>query len=673
MNSIRISFIIFLQISELLLSIKSDHVQLINCPEDPQCRENMDEHLLMTLQDNMFNETDPCEHFWDYACGSWTSAPYYDHVDNFGAMANNYADKLIHILESLYKTKSKDYEQLKILLKQLRKYFLSCKASGSYYLEMSRYLRELPVYKIFGESFKWKHIFEKETENIWQDFQWLKSLAYLRKYGFKDIFIWESVGFAWNNSEKYVVELKIPQAKKRFTNKYKILQIMEEFNLIINHNESHINYLNLAHELYQFDKDLMEVYKKYEDQKIDHYISYQDLKLLVSDIDWDLYFRELLNQKLLPESSIEFSGTFQYFHDLQFLLQKTPARIKASYILLTFCQYLMDIRPLITEQECMLHTNVMFPLGVNFIYNKFLYKNRLQDENLLQSIFDQLKYQFSLYIEENKFSLSIKEQKYLLDKLQLMQLRIGNLPLSLPNLNRYYSVIELIKNSFHHNHLEMLKFRTLLQHQPLFQTSADFQSYYTYDDISQLRNAPYFIHQHNLLVVPMLFLQLPFYHYALNPVFQYSLVGWIMAHEMSHAFDTHGLKYDAWGNENLFCLQISRKQAYISAVDCLTKHAATVSLNEKMADVNGLQLVWDIFSKEIFQDGGFQGEFTIKQLFFINFAQFFCGSLPQPIGHDRDDVRVRQAIINMREFSQVFKCSKEAKENPSEKCSIWRK
>ncbi|XP_065368946.1 neprilysin-4 [Calliphora vicina] len=673
MKLTKIQLIIFFQIIELLVTIQSDHVQVIGCSKEQKCLENLNQQLLEIIKENMVNTTQPCEHFWDYACGAWTSAPYYDHVDNFGAMSNYYADNMIETLNKLHKENSKENANVQQLVDQLLKYFLSCRSLGNYYLPMSPYLRELPVHKIFGESFKWNHLFGDE-ENSWQNFSWLRAAAYLRKYGFKDIFLLESVGFAWNDSMQYIVELKIPQATTNFGNKYKVLQVMEEFDLLFANNDTK-NYLKLALELYEFDKKLLDLYKKYWKTKRDHFITLQDLPYLVSNIDWTLYFELLLNQELPPETNIEYSGDLKYFQDLDELLKQTPKQILGSYMFIRFCQYLLDIRPLITDRECLLHTNVMFPLGINLIYKRFLYKTRSKDEQILHNIFSQLKQEFSKNLQDNKFALSSQELLYLQDKLDLMQLKIGNLPLHIHDVNHYYSTVQLHKNNFYYNHLKMLKFRTLQQHHALLNPALELvnpDTYYVNDDISQLRNAPYFIHQRNIMIVPMVFLQLPFYHYAQHPVLQYSLVGWIMAHELSHAFDIHGLYFDARGNVNLLGLQLSQKTSYTNSVKCLTNHYPTISLNERLADVNGLQLAWQTFSHHISQDHEFNGEFSLRKLFFINFAQFFCGSLPQAIAHDRDDVRVRQSVANLREFSEVFQCSQEAKENPAEKCNIWR-
>ena len=674
MKSRKIEFIFIFQIISLLALTQCDHVAIIRCAESPECLDNLDWNVLQVIKENLANYTQPCENFWDYACGAWTAAPYYDHVDNFGVMANYYADNLIHKLKELqqqHRQIVKENENNSKLVKQIVTYFKSCLNSGNYYLNMPDYLNEIPFTDIWNQKeFKWNFIFENNA-TLWQDFNWLKLFAVLRRYGLKDIFLKETVGFARYNSTQYVLHLKLPSAAIHFENKYRVLEIMEEFDLLFSSIDKQ-NYRQLAQDMHDLDQDLSNLYKKYKQTSQYYIMTLKDLQILCPQLDWSLYFELLLNQQLLSETAVEFSGDYQYFQDLLALIKRKPKRIIFSYLIVRFGQYLQDIRPLITPRECLLNTNVMFPLGVNFIYNQFLYKNRLQDEVILQNMFSDLKQEFFVIINQNKFSLSHSEMQYLQNKLQKMELRIGNLPFKLPNMNRYYSSARLNVNNFHHNHLEMLKFRTLRQHQDLLK-AFNTETFYINDDIITLRNAPYFVFQRNVLVIPMLFLQLPFYHYKQHSLFQYSLVGWIMAHEMSHAFDANGLLFDSDGNEHYKDLQLHRKPLYLAMLQCLTKYSSTVSLNERMADVNGLQLAWQAFRKQLTFVSNADDYQFLKQLFFINFAQFFCGSLPHAIDHDRDDVRVRQTVANMQEFSDAFQCSKQAKESPKEKCNIWRK
>ncbi|XP_073811651.1 neprilysin-like 10 [Musca autumnalis] len=421
----------------------------------------------------------------------------------------------------------------------------------------------------------------------------------------------ESANFAVNDSSQLVVELQIPQPEKRFRNKYQVFEIFEEFEF--NKAFPADKLWQLALEVYGLQRDLLELYEMYEgSSKQMQSVTLEEFQRNEGSLNWQLYFDSLAGRHLDPRTvQLEVPKNLDYFQQLQSLLKQQQPHNLAWYILLNFLKHLNNIKPLINSRNCLLHTNVMFPLGINYIYNRFLYKNRQKDEKILGAILKQLKQQFSLYLEENKFHLNPEELSYLHNKLNAVQLKIGNLPQTMPNLNEYHVTLHLSKHNFFANHLQLLKFRFYQQHKAIFDADTTLhsdlqQQYYVNDDITTLRNAPYFIHPRNMLLIPMVFLQLPFYHHRQYPLLQHSIVGWIMAHELSHAFDPLGLPYDHNGNHSPMGQRISQNPSFIQSLECLTENSPTLSLNERMADVNGLQLIWDIYSQEILKiDEGF--------------------------------------------------------------------
>lgn len=662
-------------ISILIGAGRCDRIDLIRCAEQPWCLSNLNGETLQVIREHMYNSTEPCRDFWDYACGSWKEGPYYDHVDTLGAMTNYYADQLMTALEVL-QTSARDFEEISSMVTKIWKYFQACRKAGKYYVEMSNYLKEIPIKRSFGESVhEWKQLFDNNS-TIWQTCDWLKLLAILRPYGLNDVFFRESVSFAVNDSSRYILEVRMPEAQKTFRSKYKVFEIFEEFQfqkLAVTE-----DLWQMAQQLYAFDKELVELYRRYEE-------SGQNMKIIRVDqlqspgvyIDWQMYFDVLAEKHVdVHGIPIQVSGKLEYFKDLQMLLQEKDKSLIVWYILMHFFKYLIDAKPLVTDRECLLHTNVMFPLGLNYIYSRFLYKNRDEDEKIMQNIFQDVKEQFSLYLQQNKFLLPEEELEYLTEKLSTVQLQIGNIPPQVPALNEYYAAAHISDGNFFRNHLEMLKFRFQQQHEVIWRSYGGaylHDYYYVNDDIARLRNAPYFVHARNLLIMPMVFLQLPFYHHSQYSLFHYSLVGWLMSHELSHAFDSYGLNFDAEGNYSPMGHNISQKPRYVKTLNCLIAHKTTTSLNERMADVNGLQLIWDLYSRKFLNTNKLQVLSDVQELFFINFAQFFCGSLPPTSTHDLDNVRVNEALLNLREFTQIFRCTNDNGNTTGNYCDIWRK
>lgn len=70
---------------------------------------------------------------------------------------------------------------------------------------------------------------------------------------------------------------------------------------------------------------------------------------------------------------------------------------------------------------------------------------------------------------------------------------------------------------------------------------------------------------------------------------------------------------------------------------------------------------------------------TGKQLFFLNFAQVWCGSMrPEATRnklktavHSPGKFRVIGTLSNSKDFAEVFNCPPGSPMNPVSKCSVW--
>ena len=70
---------------------------------------------------------------------------------------------------------------------------------------------------------------------------------------------------------------------------------------------------------------------------------------------------------------------------------------------------------------------------------------------------------------------------------------------------------------------------------------------------------------------------------------------------------------------------------------------------------------------------------THDQLFFLNYAQIWCGSMtPEDAKtkilssvHSPGLIRVLGPLLNSVEFASAYSCKKNARMNPDEKCSVW--
>ncbi|KAL7737816.1 hypothetical protein ACLKA6_006201 [Drosophila palustris] len=444
---------------------------------------------------------------------------------------------------------------------------------------------------------------------------WTVAAARLRKYGVNGVFFDETADVAYNDSRRHVVQLKMPA--------------------------------DLSSSRTQLGQELLALGEKFRrEESLLQSWTFAELKQQIPQINWHNYFKELLDTELNDvDLRVEVSD-LEYLRAVGELLQRSNLTTVEQYL----CSRLA--RPGLRIRGSWLRS-----LAACVVM-------------------------FGKYLDANRLRLSPEQLDYVRGKLRGMQLKIGNLPDASTTAQFYdshYDSANFSSTDFQHNLWQALRLRTHLQHAPLRQPGAalSLMHYYVNDDVFVARNAPYFEPERNTLTVPMIFMQFPLYDHRQHLIFRHSLMGFILAHELSHAFEQDGILFDANGNESPIGLGIRRLTTFQTALQCV-KRTRTASLKERLADVNGLQLAYDAFfglshdsHKLEYRPYAFEREFLAPQLFHLSFAQFFCGRLPPAIGHDMDDVRVNEAARNLHQFAIDFKCRQQSQSSQID-CEMWR-
>ncbi|XP_062127860.1 neprilysin [Drosophila sulfurigaster albostrigata] len=577
---------------------------------------------MRAIRANLNRRVQPCTSFWGYACGNWSSS----YVDNFQLVEERYVLAMIPVLSGNY---SKERMKAPRLMQKMSDYFQACTRDQPKVVELPQELRSASS-------------------------EWTTAVAKLRKYGLNGVFFEETVDVAYNDSLRSVVQLKMPDSSfdvKPTT---------------------------------QFDRELFALRSRYrkEDSKVESW-TLLELKQHLPQIKWQNYFNELLETEL-NETALRLEvSDVDYLRAMGELLQRSNKTQLEEHLCTRLVTLERAARPRTsTAAACINHMRALLPLGMNYIYDQLVYSSRSQDTPQLDEIFGGLRAMFGKYLDANRLQLSAEQLDYVRAKLMGIKLKIGNLPdpvISAEFFDTHYESANFSNTDFQHNLWQALRLRTRLQHAPLLQPAAalDMHSYYVNDDVFEARNAPYFEPERNTLTVPMIFMQFPLYDYRQHSIFRSSLMGFILGHEMSHAFEHEGILYDAAGNESPIGLRIRQLATFQAALKC-AQQTRTVSLKERLADFNGLQLAYDTFfgldhnsQQLVYRPYGFDREFVAPQLFHMNFAQFFCGRLPPAIGHDMDDVRVNEAERNLHQFAIDFKCRQQSAPQ-SMGCEMWR-
>ena len=187
----------------------------------------------------------------------------------------------------------------------------------------------------------------------------------------------------------------------------------------------------------------------------------------------------------------------------------------------------------------------------------------------------------------------------------------------------------------------------------------------------------YFNENLNEIVMPAGYMQPPFFDPAADDAFNYGAFGAVIGHEMTHAFDDRGRKFDShanlrdwWTPGDKFAFEqragraIAQYDRYV-AVDTLHLNGR-LTLSENLADIGGLKLAYIALERSLVgKERKAVGGYTPEQRFFIAYAQSrralagndFVRDQVAMNNHSPDKWRVIGAIANMPEFAAAFSCS----------------
>lgn len=197
----------------------------------------------------------------------------------------------------------------------------------------------------------------------------------------------------------------------------------------------------------------------------------------------------------------------------------------------------------------------------------------------------------------------------------------------------------------------------------------------------------------NKIIFPAGILQVPFYSREFPRAISYGGIGIVVAHEITHGFDSNGRKYNKNGDlknwwscssnkafedkSKCFVDQYSSYEAYGKKLNGLQ------TLGENIADNGAIKQAFEAYKEWVKRNGEEPQlpavNFTNEQLFFISAAQVDCGAALEPVAlkkieqatHTLEQWRVIGEMSNSKEFAKAFNCPLGSKMNPQKKCSIW--
>ncbi|XP_074009443.1 neprilysin [Numenius arquata] len=200
----------------------------------------------------------------------------------------------------------------------------------------------------------------------------------------------------------------------------------------------------------------------------------------------------------------------------------------------------------------------------------------------------------------------------------------------------------------------------------------------------------------NQIVFPAGILQPPFFSASQPKSLNYGGIGMVIGHEITHGFDDNGRNFNENGDLVDWWTEESARN-FKELSQCMVyqygnfswdlaggQHLSGINtLGENIADNGGVRQAYKAYENFVKKHGTeklLPGlEMNHKQLFFLNFAQVWCGTYRPEYAvnsiktdvHSPGKFRVIGSLQNSQEFAEAFSCSKTNYMDPAKKCRVW--
>uniref|UniRef100_A0A8B9VW84 Neprilysin n=1 Tax=Anas zonorhyncha TaxID=75864 RepID=A0A8B9VW84_9AVES len=197
-------------------------------------------------------------------------------------------------------------------------------------------------------------------------------------------------------------------------------------------------------------------------------------------------------------------------------------------------------------------------------------------------------------------------------------------------------------------------------------------------------------------VFPAGILQPPFFSASQPKSLNYGGIGMVIGHEITHGFDDNGRNFNENGDLVDWWTEESARN-FKELSQCMVYQYGNFSwdlaggqqlsgintLGENIADNGGVRQAYRAYQNYVKKNGKeklLPGlDMNHQQLFFLNFAQVWCGTYRPEYAvnsiktdvHSPGKFRVIGSLQNSQEFSEAFSCTTKNYMDPTKKCRVW--
>ncbi|KAG1662541.1 Neprilysin-1 [Nymphon striatum] len=392
----------------------------------------------------------------------------------------------------------------------------------------------------------------------------------------------------------------------------------------------------------EFRRDINKIYRK---------ISIRQLRKEVPEIDWLTYFKILI-PNLVGDQEEVVTFAMTYFKKFGKLVAKTKPRVLANYLMWRFVfnrNFNLDKRfqeiqmkyykvlygslnPPARWMKCTSYVNQNLGMAVGASFVKKYFSD--ESKEMALEMISEISESFTELLK-NASWMDKGAKSLAMEKVEKITRNIGfpNFILNNTALDNYYSDYKMQPYTFFENVIhnleikaknEHLKYNTNVERKKWMTSPADVNAYYT--------------RTQNMISFPAGILQPPLYSQFYSRVLNYGGIGVVIGHEITHGFDDKGRQFDEEGNLNewwqndvvekfenqTFCFIDQYDNYVVKQVNGLR------TVGENIADNGGVKQSFLAYKKWVQKNGDEQLlpglGLTNYQLFFLNYAQVWCGS-----------------------------------------------
>ncbi|XP_004425563.1 PREDICTED: membrane metallo-endopeptidase-like 1 [Ceratotherium simum simum] len=676
---------------------------------------------------NMDPSREPCDDFYQYACGGWLRRHVIPETNSRYSVFDILRDELEVILKGvLENSTTKD----RPAVQKAKMLYRSCMNESIIEKRDSQPL--LDILEVVGG---WPVAMDKWNDTIGPGWELEQQLAVMNTQFNRrvliDLFIWNDD----QNSSRHIIYIDQPTlgmpsreyyfkegSNRKVREAY--LQFMVSVATML---RADMNLPENGHLVWQDMLLVLELETKLanatapQEERHDvtalyHRMGLEELQSQfgLKGFNWTVFIQSVLSSvkiKLLPDEEVVVYG-IPYLQHLEDIIDIYSARTLQNYLvwrlvldrISSLSQRFKDARANYRKalygttveevrwRECVSYVNSNMESAVGSLYVKEAFPG--DSKNMVRELIDKVRAVFVETLNELGW-MDEASRKKAKEKAMSMREQIGYPDYLLQERNKHldeeYSNLNFSEDLYFENGLQNLKASAQRSLKKL-REKVDQNLWIIGAAVVNAFYSP----NRNQIVFPAGILQPPFFSKEQPQALNFGGIGMVIGHEITHGFDDNGRNFDKNGNMldwwSNFSAQHFREQS-----ECMIYQYGNYTwdladeqnvngfstLGENIADNGGVRQAYKAYLKWIAEGGKDQQlpglDLTYDQLFFINYAQVWCGSYRPEFAvqsiktdvHSPLKYRVLGSLQNLAAFADAFHCVRGTPMHPQERCRVW--